>query len=274
MARLLARCSAQLLLLVGFVSLPVEAQLLVSTPPAQAVLAPQDFGGDTQNLVIGATEFAPRTTLFAETNGNSTAGTKWVESGSLGHSSLWATMNGRIPNGARITSICAYGVDNVSGTHNVAVQLRRNFADAIGGGDSGIVASSLISSSGTPGDFAACEDVNILVDSRYDIDGDGAIEMVDYTLVVFFGNGDYFGDDLQIRFVRIAWHRQVSPAPASATFGDVPVGHPQFQFVEALFAAGITAGCGGGNYCPDAPLTRGQMAVFLAAALGLHWPAF
>ena len=23
---------------------------------------------------------------------------------------------------------------------------------------------------------------------------------------------------------------------------------------------------------PDAPLTRGQMAVFLAAAFGLHWP--
>jgi hypothetical protein len=52
----------------------------------------------------------------------------------------------------------------------------------------------------------------------------------------------------------------------------VPVGHPQLQFVEALVAAGITAGCGGGNFCPDAPVTRGQMAVFLAAALGLHFP--
>jgi hypothetical protein len=34
----------------------------------------------------------------------------------------------------------------------------------------------------------------------------------------------------------------------------------------------VTGGCGNGNYCPDAPLTRGQMAVFLAKALGLHWP--
>jgi hypothetical protein len=25
-------------------------------------------------------------------------------------------------------------------------------------------------------------------------------------------------------------------------------------------------------YCPDAPLTRGKMAVFLAKALGLDWP--
>jgi hypothetical protein len=52
----------------------------------------------------------------------------------------------------------------------------------------------------------------------------------------------------------------------------VPTNHPFFQFVEALAASGITAGCGNGNFCPDAPLTRGQMAVFLSKALGLHWP--
>jgi hypothetical protein len=65
---------------------------------------------------------------------------------------------------------------------------------------------------------------------------------------------------------------QVSPAPATATFGDVPTSNPQFQFIEALAAAGITAGCGGGNYCPNTPVTRGQMAVFLAKALGLNFP--
>jgi S-layer homology domain len=74
--------------------------------------------------------------------------------------------------------------------------------------------------------------------------------------------------------VRLFWRRQVSPAPQGATFGDVPTNHPFFQFVEALATSGITAGCGGGNYCPDNPLTRGQMAVFLAKALGLHWPPF
>jgi hypothetical protein len=70
---------------------------------------------------------------------------------------------------------------------------------------------------------------------------------------------------------RVYYKLQVSPAPATATFGDVPASHPFFQFVEALVASGITAGCGGGNYCPDAPLTRGQMAVFLSKALGLHF---
>jgi hypothetical protein len=77
---------------------------------------------------------------------------------------------------------------------------------------------------------------------------------------------DYFTEAI------IGYKLQVSPAPGSPTFGDVPVSHPFFQYIEALSASGITGGCGSGNYCPDAPLTRGQMAVFLSKALGLQWP--
>jgi len=72
--------------------------------------------------------------------------------------------------------------------------------------------------------------------------------------------------------IEVWWHRRVSDAPAVATFGDVPTSHPFFQFIEALAASGITGGCGGGNFCPDDPMTRGQMAVFLAKALGLNFP--
>jgi len=78
-----------------------------------------------------------------------------------------------------------------------------------------------------------------------------------------------------ISAVRIGYVLSVSPAPGGgASFSDVPPDHPFFQFVEALAASGITGGCGGGKYCPDAPLTRGQMAVFLAKALGLSWEGF
>jgi len=63
----------------------------------------------------------------------------------------------------------------------------------------------------------------------------------------------------------------VSPPPATADFTDVPKTHPFFQFIEALYHSGITAGCGGGKFCPDNFLTRGQMAVYLATALGLQW---
>lgn len=82
------------------------------------------------------------------------------------------------------------------------------------------------------------------------------------------GGGGAFG------WVEIWWKRTVSPAPATADFNDVPTTHPFFQFIEALKASGITGGCQASPplYCPDAPLTRGQMAVFLSKALGLHWP--
>jgi S-layer homology domain len=78
---------------------------------------------------------------------------------------------------------------------------------------------------------------------------------------------------VNVRFgaVRVAYQLQVSPAPGAATFLDVPTTHPFFQFVEALAASQITSGCGGGNFCPDAPVTRAQMAVFLAKAVGLSF---
>ncbi len=79
-------------------------------------------------------------------------------------------------------------------------------------------------------------------------------------------NFQFFG------WVEVWWRRVVSPPPGSPTFNDVPGDHPFYQYVEALAASGITAGCGNGNYCPNNPVTRGQMAVFLAKALGLHWP--
>jgi hypothetical protein len=71
--------------------------------------------------------------------------------------------------------------------------------------------------------------------------------------------------------LRVFYRLQVSPAPAVATFSDVPTSHPFFPFVEALAGSGITVGCGVGIFCPDAPLTRGQMAVFLSRGLGLHF---
>ncbi|PWB73279.1 MAG: hypothetical protein C3F07_09935, partial [Anaerolineales bacterium] len=48
-----------------------------------------------------------------------------------------------------------------------------------------------------------------------------------------------------------------------ASFGDVSTTYWAWSFIERLYAAGITGGCGGGNFCPDTPVTRAQMAVFL-----------
>jgi hypothetical protein len=80
------------------------------------------------------------------------------------------------------------------------------------------------------------------------------------------------GQDMRIKGMRVVYKLQVSPAPGTATFTDVPTNYWAFQYIEALAASGITSGCGGGNFCPGATVTRDQMAVFLAKALGLHWP--
>ena len=46
-------------------------------------------------------------------------------------------------------------------------------------------------------------------------------------------------------------------------FSDVPTGSIYHSFVSWLVARGITGGCGAGVFCPDQPVTRAQMAVFL-----------
>jgi photosystem II stability/assembly factor-like uncharacterized protein len=58
----------------------------------------------------------------------------------------------------------------------------------------------------------------------------------------------------------------------AAAFNDVPGNHPFYQEISKLSARGITAGCGGGNFCPDAVVTREQMAAFILRARGEFQP--
>jgi S-layer homology domain len=76
---------------------------------------------------------------------------------------------------------------------------------------------------------------------------------------------------LMFKAVDIGWTLQMSPAPASATFGDVPPTHPFFSTIEAFARAGITSGCGNGNFCPNQVVTRQEIAKFFVRALGLSW---
>jgi hypothetical protein len=107
----------------------------------------------------------------------------------------------------------------------------------------------------------------------YDLSGNNlTIDNVStiYEIDVTFGLAT--STNLRLASVAVYYRLQVSPAPATPTFGDVPSSNPYYQYIEALAAAGITGGCGGGNYCPNNPVTRAQMAVFLAKALGLSFP--
>ena len=53
------------------------------------------------------------------------------------------------------------------------------------------------------------------------------------------------------------------PVCTVATFGDVPCSNPFSAWIYELVARNITAGCGGGNYCPTDSANRGQMATFV-----------
>ena len=54
-----------------------------------------------------------------------------------------------------------------------------------------------------------------------------------------------------------------TPPDCAGTFPDVACPSTFAAWIEQLAAEGITAGCAGGNFCPDSPVTRAQMAVFL-----------
>jgi hypothetical protein len=60
------------------------------------------------------------------------------------------------------------------------------------------------------------------------------------------------------------------PPACAGIFGDVPCPSQFADWIEDLSNQGITGGCGGGNYCPTSPNTRGQMAVFLVKTFRLQ----
>ena len=59
------------------------------------------------------------------------------------------------------------------------------------------------------------------------------------------------------------------PACAAAPFNDVPASSPFCRWIDELVRRGIVSGCGGGNYCPAASVTREQMSVFISLTFGL-----
>jgi S-layer homology domain len=55
----------------------------------------------------------------------------------------------------------------------------------------------------------------------------------------------------------------VGATVALVGFNDVPTSNPFYNDINAIAAAGVTTGCGGGNYCPKDNVTREQMAAFM-----------
>jgi len=64
-----------------------------------------------------------------------------------------------------------------------------------------------------------------------------------------------------------------TPPSCAGIFGDVTCpGGFAVDWIEQLFNEGITGGCGGGQFCPNAATSRAQMAVFLLKSK--HGPSY
>ena len=205
------------------------------------------FGVDqVSTVVVSAWDFDPKDTTMTSSN-------TFLHRYQTSDGQFLASV--ALPQGALVLSIELEACD-MSATGQVATGLYRGSLGA-----ANTLASVGTGDAETPG----CTAVAV------DLENPETVENNAHRYILVVQNTTYDGQTL-LGAVRVRYRLQVSPAPAIATFNDVPSSDPAFQFIEALAASGVTAGCGGGNYCPDAPLTRRQMAVFLAKLVGLHWP--
>ncbi|HXW68039.1 MAG TPA: S-layer homology domain-containing protein, partial [Dissulfurispiraceae bacterium] len=58
-----------------------------------------------------------------------------------------------------------------------------------------------------------------------------------------------------------------TPSGSTPAFSDVPSSYWAYGYIEAIYAAGITVGCGSGDFCPSEDVTRDQMAAFIIRSL-------
>lgn len=130
-----------------------------------------------------------------------------------------------------------------------------------------------------PNDNAACTTTTVLFDTGVGDEPGCYRDAVAITEPGLITNGTHsytlrIADTdrtIETRFgaLTVFWMRNLSPADGTANYVDVPLGDARRSYVEALTASGIAANCGTARFCPDDPLTRAQLAIFLAKALGL-----
>jgi len=223
-----------------------------SAPVSGGTARPKEFGLRDRITVISATSFIPSNRYYNTFYYFSASFGRFVPFDIVDPVSYYAALD--IPAGAIIDSI---GINSTTDQDQVLTAriLQRDYQANVE-----TLASVTSTVHGWTTDYS--DPLSISVADQLDKE---LVLQVEQAASSNFSHDEYFA------WVEVQWHRTVSPPPATATFNDVPTTHPFFQFVEALKASGITGGCGVATYCPDSPLTRGQMAVFLAKALGLHW---
>ncbi len=77
-------------------------------------------------------------------------------------------------------------------------------------------------------------------------------------------------DQMAVFLLKTKYGAGYAPPPCTGAFADVACPSTFADWIEELAAETITSGCGGNNYCPLNPNTRGQMAVFIVKTFALQ----
>jgi S-layer homology domain len=215
------------------------------------------YGSELQQTIIPAASFRPASSAdtFSWSNGT-------ITPTSGGETVFLAPID--LPNGALLYSVTLLIVDTDPASDIKASVFR--FGQAVAATQTCTQFFWVRVSNGILG-----RDVLVLGDQPLTIQSRGLCNSVD-SETQFFVRVNLNSTNHSLSGAVLLWRRQVSPAPATATFDDVPTSDPFFRAIEALAASGITSGCGNNNFCPNQAVTRNQLAKFLANALGLHFP--
>jgi len=88
---------------------------------------------------------------------------------------------------------------------------------------------------------------------------------------VFFCPGEFMTrEDMAVSLEKLYWGATFNPAPVvDSGFQDVPLGYCLGAWIKQLASDGITTGCSANPplFCPYSPVTRWQMAIFLARVI-------
>ncbi len=250
------------------VRVPLRALVLaVAFMPLFAFSVPAQ---DTYGTTSLSYEQVPGAVFFPSVSGLSYTTTA-VNSGQIlriaGADSSYFAAPIRIPSGAIVKSLELNACDNTGGAGGF-VQGTIVQTDALG--NTTATLNPFLMTAGTGCQTVVSGDLtslNMVADNH-----------TKHIWLIGFLDAQPVGKTVGLAGMAVGYQLQVSPGPLTATFNDVPTSDFGFQFVEAFAGAGITVGCTSNPpfpppvYCPDRNVTRREMAIFFAKALGLQWP--
>ena len=237
---------------------------VVGTPSAEGTLTskasitagldpnPSNDSAQVQTTVVAC----PFATPTIQTAASVPAGADGLTAGSTsgaGHTNTWSLTGGAIT-GGQGTNALTYR----SGAPGTAMVLA--LTESLGSCE---VAAAPVT---IPVDFDDVPPANLFHDS--------VATLLRLGITAGCGNGDYCPTSpvtraqMAVLLLKAKKGAAHVPPPATGTlFADVPQGAFAAAWIEELASLGVTSGCGNGNYCPNAPVTRAQMAVFLLKML-------